>query len=348
MAKKLNPLVKPSAARNTLLTAMLAALLAVLATPVHATTSIYYTMGDATTANAVGVTVYNPGTSAITSTNNTFISNSPTTVFGSPYGIAVDQAGNVYVGDLNQNIDFHSGGFNGNIGKYTASTGIYDPKFVYFFSQVHNPWALLLNGNTLLASEHTYNVVNTYNSTTGAVIAQPLINSTNIDYAIGMAQDSSGNIYIANYGGGTVAKFDASGNFLSNIITTTHPAGVAVVGSDLYVTNYDANTISKYDLSGNLTPGEGTWATTGSHPIALISDGTNLFSANYGGGTITEYSLATGSEILQPGGGHFLSGLGHPIGLAILSVPEPSSVALLCICGGAFVAWRVRRRQPLA
>ncbi len=69
----------------------------------------------------------------------------------------------------------------------------------------------------------------------------------------GLAFDSCGNLYVANFNGSTIIKFDSRGNgtvFASSGLN--QPIGIAFDGSgNLYVANFGDNTIEKFDSAGN-------------------------------------------------------------------------------------------------
>ncbi len=73
-----------------------------------------------------------------------------------------------------------------------------------------------------------------------------------LDDPIGLAFDSSGNLYVANNANNTIEKFDSNGNgtvFASSGLD--NPAGLAFdSGGNLYVANFNANDIEKFDASG--------------------------------------------------------------------------------------------------
>ena len=81
-----------------------------------------------------------------------------------------------------------------------------------------------------------------------------LSNITGLNDPAGLLRDASGNLYVANYGGDSVTKYDPSGAFLSQFGNATNmngPQGIAIDGSgNFYTANYDGNTISKFDSSG--------------------------------------------------------------------------------------------------
>jgi DNA-binding beta-propeller fold protein YncE len=76
----------------------------------------------------------------------------------------------------------------------------------------------------------------------------------NLSNPVGIAFDSSGNLYAANSNTSTISKFDSSGSFVSTFggSNLSNPAGLAFDSSgNLYAANYFGNNIAKYDSSGS-------------------------------------------------------------------------------------------------
>ncbi len=145
----------------------------------------------------------------------------------------------------------------------------------------------------------------------GATIAasEAFFAGTNLSLSVGLAFDSSGNLYAANYGNDTISKFDASGGYVSNISSNlSGPWGLAFDSSgNLYAGNPNQNTISKFNSSGGYVSSiSSNLGTPGG--LAFDSSG-NLYAANYGG-TISKFDASGGyvSDIS--------SNLSGPIGLA--------------------------------
>lgn len=103
----------------------------------------------------------------------------------------------------------------------------------------------------------------------------------------GLAVDSQGNLYAANFGvsagvSNAVAKFDPAGVFVGAISNNVNrPFGVLVDAADnLYVGNWFTNKISKFDSSGTFQTTLGDSSNI-SGPMGLVKDsGGNLFVAN--------------------------------------------------------------------
>ena len=135
----------------------------------------------------------------------------------------------------------------------------------------------------------------------------------------GLAFNSSGYLYVANYGSGDIIKLISGGrgSFFAS-------AGYSIVGlafdrsSNLYVSNYYDGTIAKFDLSGN----GHIFASGFINPCGLAFDTSGyLYVANQGGGTIIKFDSSGNGSI-------FASGLDQPLWIAT-QVPEPTTILLL-------------------
>ncbi len=66
-----------------------------------------------------------------------------------------------------------------------------------------------------------------------------------------LAQDSSDNIYVTDYGNGRVVVFDYSGQWLFNFGDFTSPTGIVIINDIVYIADNVKGTISMYDTGGN-------------------------------------------------------------------------------------------------
>jgi sugar lactone lactonase YvrE len=118
----------------------------------------------------------------------------------------------------------------------------------------------------------------------------------------GLAVDSQGNLYAANFGvsagvSSTIAKFDSGGTFVGAISNNVNrPFGVLVDAADnLYVGNWFTNKISKFDSSGTFQTTLGD-SNNINGPMGLAKDsGGNLFVANLNaplGSNVTKFNPA--------------------------------------------------------
>jgi|WetSurMetagenome_2_1015567.scaffolds.fasta_scaffold135336_2 sugar lactone lactonase YvrE len=126
----------------------------------------------------------------------------------------------------------------------------------------------------------------------------------------GFAIDTSGNIYVANWGGGTgnnVLKITPGGIVTTFATGFNAPDGLVFDdNSNLYVSNYGSGIINKVNSSGVST----VFATGLINPSSLVFDSQgNLYVSNYGGNTVSK---------ITPSGSvsTFASGFNAPLGLA--------------------------------
>ena len=80
--------------------------------------------------------------------------------------------------------------------------------------------------------------------------------------------------------------------------------------------------------------------TTGlTYPATLAVSGNNLFVSNFQGTTVGEYDATTGAAI----NASFITGLTNPSGLAVASVPEPSTWSMIAVAGVALLGIMLRK-----
>jgi sugar lactone lactonase YvrE len=160
------------------------------------------------------------------------------------------------------------------------------------------------------------NTIVTYDTTgndgSGIAATKAVFSSSNLNNPYGLAFDSSGNLYAANFGDSTISKFNASGTYVSNISTNLiHPTGLAFDSlSNFYAANYGNSTISKFSSSGSYLSNIST-NLSGPHGLAFDSAG-NLYSANENDNTISKFN-ASGAYVSSIGSSTNLS---SPVGLA--------------------------------
>ncbi|MGI0045795.1 MAG: 6-bladed beta-propeller [Nitrosotalea sp.] len=136
------------------------------------------------------------------------------------------------------------------------------------------------------------------------------------DNPLGVAVDSSGNIYVADAANYRVAEFASSGTFIKSFgvgeLNTT--SGVAVDSSgNVYASDSDNNDTAEFASSGTFIKSFGSTAPGGlSSPqgVAVDSSG-NVYVADSGNARIAEFT-SSGSYVQS-----FTSGLSSPSGVAV-------------------------------
>ena len=101
----------------------------------------------------------------------------------------------------------------------------------------------------------------------------------------GVAVDSSGNVYVADYDNDRVQKFSSDGSFITKWGSSgkgngqfSTPRGVAVDSSgNVYVTDYDNDRVQKFSSDGSFIT---KWGSSGAEGVAVDSSG-NVYVADY-------------------------------------------------------------------
>ncbi len=264
--------------------------------------------------------------------------------FNTPTGVAVDSAGNVFVADkVNSTIRKITGGgtvttLAGSAGSPGAADGTGNT------ARFANPIGVAVDyvGN-LYVAEHNHTirkvtgggVVTTLAGTAGSVgWADGTGGAAQFNYPSGVAADSAGTVYVADYfnhtirqiaGGGavtTLAGTAGSTGFADGLGSAArfyYPSGVAVDGSgNLYVADNNNSTIRKVTSSGVVTTLAGTAGSTGSadgfgsaarfySPRNVAVDGAgNVYVADNGSHTIRQ--ITSGGAVTTLAGAAFSSG----------------------------------------
>ena len=256
-----------------------------------------------------------------------------------PAGVAVDPSGNIYIAD--------SG--NDDVLK-TDSAGLTTPTVIA--SGLNNPLGVAVgtSGNVYIADTGNNRILKITSwgtgtlsvfagtGTAGSPTAGTATNS-NLNYPTGVAVDTSGNVYIADYGGNVVEKVTPSGTL--SIIAGTGgvgaptagpalnssfhgPYGVAVDRSgNIYIADSSNYKIEKIDPSGTLS----IYATGFGLIEGIAVDSANsVYVAQYGGSTIVKITAAgTKSTVAGTGtAGAYTKGaqatiskLNNPTGVAV-------------------------------
>ncbi|MEO6846107.1 MAG: PEP-CTERM sorting domain-containing protein [Chthoniobacterales bacterium] len=248
------------------------------------------------------------------------------------YGLSVDASNNVYTSDF---------------GGYTVYKNAPDKtQLLSIFANSTSSFQAVANATNIYVAYFGATQVDKYTSAgTGATLA------ISIASPAALAFDPTGTyLYAASYsataGASKIVRYNVATGFYADFITgLTGAAGLAVDSSgNLYVSTISAagatDVVTRYDSSGHNGT---TFASSLTDPYGLaIADG-YLYVANAGANSVGRYLLSNGS-----GSSTFINGLTYAdygVTVAPSPIPEPSSIALLCIGGVAFASWRLRRRN---
>ncbi|EUA12071.1 serine/threonine-protein kinase pknD [Mycobacterium kansasii 732] len=218
--------------------------------------------------------------------------------FFSPGGVALDDAGSVYV---------TSQGIYGRVVKLAPGSGI---PTVLPFTGLYQPQGLAVDANgTVYVADFNNRVV----KLAGGSNTQTALPFTGLNYPQGVAVDAAGNVYVADRGNDRVVKLDARSNTQTDLAFTglNHPDGVAVDASGtVYVADSDNDRVLK------LNPGSNTpipLPFTGlAVPSAIAVDTAGaIYVADHETGKVVKMDPGSSTPTVLPFTG------GHPVGVAV-------------------------------
>jgi DNA-binding beta-propeller fold protein YncE len=156
---------------------------------------------------------------------------------------------------------------------------------------------------------------------------------------MGLAFDSQGNLYSANYYGDNIEKFTPAGGVSFFARGLNYPWGLAFDrAGNLFVANFWGNNIEKLTPTGASSIFASVSGQSSLRDLAFDSAG-NLYATDYANDTIMKFDPnGVGSVFANVGG--------NPNGIAIQAVPEPSTFALLGAGLLTLLACSMERRRP--
>jgi sugar lactone lactonase YvrE len=242
----------------------------------------------------------------------------PTTLMSGlahPTGVAIDSKGNLYVSNFAA----------GSISVLPAASGTLfgvavtaDTPATLVSSGMLGPTGLAVDSSGNLYVSNTGNSeLEVLPQTSGTLFGQAvtadqlneLLTPSQVDEPTGLAIDSTGNLYISNYGTGTIGVLPAeTGTVYGESVTAdtpttilsglSAPCGLTIDSAgNLYIANLGTNTIGVLPAAGGYLytdsvsqDGYTTLSTTGpNNPEGIATDNnSNLYYANNGGSTITK------------------------------------------------------------
>jgi sugar lactone lactonase YvrE len=111
----------------------------------------------------------------------------------------------------------------------------------------------------------------------------------------GLAADSSGHVWVSDYGSGAVTKLRASdGTVVGTYSVGLSPMGVAYDGANVWVANQGSDSVTKLKASDGTVVG--TYS-VGRKPQGVAFDGANIWVANWGGSTVTKLRASDGTVV---------------------------------------------------
>jgi sugar lactone lactonase YvrE len=223
--------------------------------------------------------------------------------FSQPYGLAIDPAGNFFVGDF----------WTRQIYKITPA-GAVSP-----YATIHNsPSGLALDPSGVLYW------ASSFGGTVGKVTPDGTVTTmvSGLSAPQGITLDSAGNVYIAAAGDNTIRKMTPAGaltTFVGASAGLNQPQDVEFdLAGDLYVSNFNGARISKVTPSGFVS----TFATGIGFPGALVFDSTGTLCVANGSGQI-RIDQVSPAGVVTPFATNFTT-TGYGLGFFALPIPEPA------------------------
>ena len=204
-----------------------------------------------------------------------------------------------------------------------------------------------MNAGILYCANPNGNTVGSYNATNGAAINTSLISSGL--YSPHAPVISGSHLYIANAGNGTVGEYNLDGSVVNAALISglTQPSALSVANGYLYVSSLgvgggNLGKVGEYDATTGTPINAALLSGLGGGPpeIAVVGNDLYITVAVTGGSDVAVYNATSGNVINSS----LISGLGGEIQGFVVSVPEPSTLALSAL-GSLTLFWPLRRRK---
>ncbi len=198
--------------------------------------------------------------------------------FYTPYAVAVDAAGNVFVADYNNhrirkidttgNVTTIAGNGIAGMANGPAHTASFNAPTGIAVDAFGNVFVADYNNHRIRKIDTTGNVTTYAGTGTLGYVNGDALTTARLRNPHGLATDTQGNLYIAEYGNSVIRKVDTLGNVTTFAGTNTagfldgpaataqfnYPRGLVVASNgDVYVADTNNHRIRKIDTTGNVT-----------------------------------------------------------------------------------------------
>ena len=215
----------------------------------------------------------------------------------SPFGVAVDGSGNLYVAETGYTIQ-----------KWCPTNNSMTTLLPY--GSVSSPTGVAVDsmGNVYIADRKHY-VVKKWSPLDGSLTT---LISSGLGYPYGAAVDLSGNVYVADYTNNAIMKWSITNNTLSTLVSgLKRPNGVAVdAAGNVYIADTSNHAIKKWSSTSGLVT---ALVTSGiSFPSGVAVDGAgNVYIADSNNNSVKKWSAVTKTVTT------LVAGLNYPTGVAV-------------------------------
>lgn len=228
------------------------------------------------------------------------------TALSTPYGLAVDASGNVWVANESGN-SVTKLGPDGSVQATITTGGIVMPRAVAV-DKTGNIWIANTGGSSIVELNSSGTPLSGSNGFTAGSINAP----------VALAIDSGNNVWVANYNGNTVTALNSSGTAINSSPLSasgnlSRPESIAVDSSgNVWVSSAGNGTIAEFNNAGALQSGSGYTDGALIHPQGIALDTSNraYVAAQYisaltafnSSGTALSNSPLSGGGLVSPTG----------------------------------------------